>query len=52
MKHNNTKKRILERAGYMHVSGWLPERWARLILLLIEDKRPEVEAAEKGEKDE
>ena len=51
MKYRSGKKARLERAGYMHVSGWLPERWARLILLLIEDKRPEVEAAEKGEKE-
>jgi len=35
--HQQEKKRILEKAGYMHVSGWLPIRKAKEVKRMIHD---------------
>lgn len=43
------RERALERAGFRHVSGWLPEIEARLVQRLIDDKREAVEAARQKE---
>lgn len=44
------RERALERAGYMHVSGWLPSVLAKEVKALIEAHRDAVEAAQLPDK--
>jgi hypothetical protein len=43
MTDRKAQKRRLERAGFIHVSGWVPENMARNMLVDIEMSRLEVE---------
>lgn len=46
MTYRLAKKRTLQRAGFVHVAGWVKEKDAPKVEKLIEAARPEVEAAQ------
>lgn len=43
MKHRVEKKRALQKAGFVHVAGWVRKDQAEVILDQIEDAKPEVD---------
>lgn len=50
MTYRLAKKRALQRAGFVHVSGWVREQDAPKIIKTINAASPKVEEALKNEK--
>lgn len=46
MTYRLAKKRTLQKAGFVHVAGWIKSKDAPKVEKLIEDARPKVEAAQ------